>query len=113
MSEQQSIRNWSGESVAAVLVIALLIQGLAGFALCGLYADGAFFVTQILARQSFAIFAPSRWMSSVFIEFPELTAIKLGISTANSVALIFSVTTNLLPGALFCAAGRLQPAPGT
>lgn len=105
MSEQHSIRNWLGRDVAAVLVLAIVIQGFAGLVLRGLYADGAFFVTQILAGQSLAIFAPSRWMSSVIVEFPELIAIKLGIGTPNRVALIFSVTTNLLPGALFLLSG--------
>ena len=109
MSAQKSIGNWPGESVAVVLVLALLIQGLAGLALRGLYADGAFFVTQILASQSF-VYAPSRWMSSVIAEFPAMTAIKLGIGTPNRVALIFSVTTNVLPGVLFLLCRLALPA---
>ena len=109
MSVQKSIGNWPGESVAVVLVLALLIQGLAGLALRGLYADGAFFVTQILASQSF-VYAPSRWMSNVIAEFPAMTAIKLGIGTPNRVALIFSVTTNVLPGVLFLLCRLALPA---
>ena len=89
--------------------IALLIQGVAGLTFRGLYADGAPFVTHIMEDQSFTIFAPSRWMSNVIAEVPVVSAIKLGIASPQLAALIFSVTTNVLPGVIFLLSGAALP----
>ncbi len=95
--------------MGAVFVLALLIQGIAGLTFRGLYASGDAFVTHILEDQSFIIFAPSRWTATVIAEFPVVSAIKLGIATPQLAALIFSVTTNVLPGAIFLLSGAALP----
>jgi hypothetical protein len=95
--------------VSAVFVLALLIQGVAGLTFRGLYADGAPFVTHIMENQSFTIFAPSRWMSNAIAEVPVVSAIKLGIASPQLAALIFSVTTNVLPGVIFLLSAAALP----
>ena len=111
MSGQQPIGSWlgGGWGVSAVFVLALLIQGVAGLTFRGLYADGAPFVTHIMENQSFIIFAPSRWMSNAIAEVPVVSAIKLGIASPQLAALIFSVTTNVLPGVIFLLSGAALP----
>ena len=58
ISGEGGIRPRRHEGLAAVLVLALVVQVFAGFALRGLYADGAYFVTQIISHQSFMHVAP-------------------------------------------------------
>ncbi len=49
-------------------------------------------------------------MSNVILQVPEVTAIRLGIGTPHFVALIFSVTTNVLPGCVFLLCAAALPA---
>ncbi len=49
-------------------------------------------------------------MSNVIVEFPEVAAIKLGIGSPTGVAVLFSVTTNVLPGVLFLLCGLILAA---
>jgi len=65
ISGEGGIRPRRHEGLAAVLVLALVVQVFAGFALRGLYADGAYFVTQIISHQSFMHVAPC--LSSGFV----------------------------------------------
>jgi hypothetical protein len=94
------IAPWRQEGVPAVLVLALVVQVVAGFALRGLYADGAYFVTQIIGHQSFIFTVPARRTATFLAQFPAVTAVTLGIVTPQRIAMIFSITTNVLPGFL-------------
>ncbi len=112
MSKTTSYRELAprgGRGVSAVFVLALLVQCVAGLTFRGLYADGAAFVTHIMEHQSFD-FAPSRLMSSVLAEVPVVSAVKLGTTSPQLAALIFSVTTNVLPGVIFLLSGAALPA---
>ena len=88
--------------LALVLALAtiLVMQGWAGMALRGLYADGAYYAEQLLLRQSFTIIEPSRWTSQMLIQTPVVLAMMLGLDSPQAVALAFSLATNLLPLAL-------------
>ena len=101
ISAEGAIRPWPVEGVVAVLVVALVVQVLAGFALRGLYADGAFHVTQIIGHQSFFFTAPGRRTATFLVQAPEVVAIMLGVTAPQVIATIFSVTTNVLPGFVF------------
>src|SRR5579872_2109760 len=90
-----------GEIATIAIMLALLAQIDAGLALRGLYADGAFAVTQALGNQGFAILQPARWLSNVILQLPLALAIKAGLSDTRTAALIFSLASNLLPGIAF------------
>lgn len=101
---------WRDESIGVALVLALAVQVFAGLSLRGLFADGAFFVTQIVSEHSFFIPAPSRWMSTVLYELPALAAVELGMDTPGEVALIYSLATNVMPGAILLLCRAALPA---
>ena len=92
-----------------MLVLALVVQVVAGFALRGLYADGAFFVTQIVGHQSFVFTVPARRTATFLAQFPAVTAVILGIVTPQRIAMIFSITTNVLPGFLLLLCRERRP----
>jgi hypothetical protein len=75
----------------------------AGFALRGLYADGAYYVEQILLRHSFAVVEHARSTSQILTQMPAVLLMWLGEDSAHAVALAFSLTTNLMPLALTVA----------
>jgi hypothetical protein len=99
--EDLTIGPWRVEGVVAVLVLALLVQVFAGFALRGLYADGAFHVSQVIGHQSFIFSAPARSTVTFLVQAPEVTAVMLGVTAPQLIATSFSVTTNVLPGFVF------------
>jgi hypothetical protein len=102
---------WPIDELSAVLVLAILGQAVAGLALRGIYADGAHWVTQVTALHRFVIFQPARWTINFLFELPIVTTIKLhGISTPQSAALIFSLTTNMLPGFIILSCRYALPA---
>jgi hypothetical protein len=102
---------WPIDELSAVLVLAILGQADAGLALRGIYADGAHWVTQVTALHRFVIFQPARWTINFLFELPIVTTIKLfGISTPQSAALIFSLTTNMLPGFIILSCRYALPA---
>jgi hypothetical protein len=82
-----------GLGLPVVFILALLVQLQAGFALRGLYADGAFFATQILARP--------RRLSSYILEAPPLLAMEGGIRNAHLLIVVFNVWIAVIPGLLF------------
>jgi hypothetical protein len=90
-----------GLGLPVVFILALLVQLQAGFALRGLYADGAFFATQILARQTFYIGAGARRLSSYILEAPPLLAMEGGIRNAHLLIVVFNVWIAVIPGLLF------------
>lgn len=85
-------------AVAASVILAVLIQVYAGVSLRGLYADGAFYATQLAAHQ--AELHPARLMSSIIVEWPVMVAVRLGVQTPHGVALVYSLITNLMPGVI-------------
>ena len=78
------------------MILAVLIQGYAGAALRGLYADGAHIVTRLAEHRPYV--QPARAMSGWIAEWPVVAAMNLGVETPHGVALAFSLVSNLLPG---------------
>ena len=92
-------------ALAGSVILAVLVQVYAGATLRGMYADGASFTTQLAAQQclgwhyhSACISEPPRMMSTLINQGPVIVAMRLGVQTPHSVALVFSLVTNLLPG---------------
>jgi hypothetical protein len=83
-------------AVAATAILAVLIQVYAGATLRGVYADGAYFATQLAALHP--LIHPARVMSAVIAQWPVVVAMRLGVQTPHAVALVFSLATNVLPG---------------
>ena len=102
--------RWRCQGLAVVFAVSCAIQALLGLSFRGLYADGAYFVTQIAAQQDFYIAAPARRTSGLILELPLVAAIKLGIESPYHLALIFSIFVNLLPGAVFILCRTALPA---
>jgi hypothetical protein len=98
------VESWSKtlwpnrHGLTIVFVIALVVQVQAAMTLRGLYADGAFFGSQILASRGIDVFQPARWVSSVILQLPVVTAMGLGVRSTHRLMLAFSLSTNLLPG---------------
>jgi hypothetical protein len=78
------------------VILALLIQIYAGVSLRGVYADGAYVVTRLAMHQS--LINPARWTATKIAQWPVSAAMSLGVQTPHGIALVFSLTTNLLPG---------------
>lgn len=101
-------------ALAISLGAILLMQIWAGLALRGLYADGAYYVEQILLRDSFAVVEHSRSTSQILTQIPAVLLMWLGQDRAHTTALAFSLATNLMPFALTVAClGVLPPADRT
>jgi hypothetical protein len=83
-------------ALAASAILAVLIQLYAGTTLRGVYSDGAFYATRLAAHLS--ILHPGRVMSNFIVGWPVVAAIHLGVQTPYSVALVWSIVSNLLPG---------------
>ena len=84
-------------ALAVALAAILIMQIWAGIALRGLYADGAYYVEQILLRHSFAVVEHARSTSQILTQAPAVLLMWLGQDSTHTVALAFSVTTNLMP----------------
>jgi hypothetical protein len=108
--QRHFIGVWAARNgVAIMLLAALLVQSQAGFALRGLYADGSFFTTQIVASKSFYVFQPARWVSSIILEAPVVAAMMLGEMQPDKLATVFSLSANLLPGLGFLLCLAVTP----
>ena len=96
-------------ALAAALAAILLAQIWAGIALRGLYADGAYYVEQILLRHSFAVVEHSRSTSEILTQMPAVLTMWLGQGRIHAVAVAFSLATNLMPVALTLACLAVLP----
>ncbi len=96
-------------ALAFSLGLILLMQIWAGIALRGLYADGAYYVEQILLRHSFAVVEHSRSTSQILTQMPAVLTMWLGQGSARGVALAFSLASNLMPLALTLACLAVLP----
>ena len=85
-------------AVAASAILAVLIQVYAGATLRGLYADSAYYAVQIAAQQTITEIHFARLTTNVILQGPVVAAAHLGVEAPHSVALAFSLVTNLLPG---------------
>ena len=85
-------------AVAASAILAVLIQVYAGATLRGLYADSAYYAVKIAAQQTITEIHFARLTTNVILQGPVVAAAHLGVEAPHSVALVFSLVTNLLPG---------------
>jgi hypothetical protein len=83
-------------TLAASVILAVLVQAYAGATLRGLYADGAYVVTRLAIHQS--LVNPARWIATMIAQWPVVAAMGLGVQSPHDIALVFSLATNLLPG---------------
>ncbi len=97
-------------ALAVALGAILLMQLWAGLALRGLYADGAYYVEQILLRHSFAVVEHSRSTSQILMQIPAVLLMWLGQDRTHTTALAFSLATNLTPWALTVTCLAVLPA---
>jgi hypothetical protein len=84
-------------ALAIALGAILLLQIWAGLTLRGLYADGAYYVGQILLRHSFAVVEHARSTSQILTQIPAVVLMWLGQDSAHGVAVAFSLATNVMP----------------
>ncbi|MFT8657493.1 MAG: hypothetical protein ABF785_12445 [Acetobacter papayae] len=89
--------------------LALCVQFYAGVMLRGLYADGAFFVTHIAAKQGLCITQPARSFSQLLTQWPVVVGMWLGKRSLYDIALGFSLSTNIMPGLFILVACFVLP----
>jgi hypothetical protein len=87
--------GWSALVAGLGLLFAAQVD--AGVALRGLYADGVFYVARIYAHGGMAIVEPSRWTAQFIMQAPVATGMAFGLDGPRDVALLFSLSTNLVP----------------
>lgn len=96
----------SGLPRPLVLALALLLatQIWAGLILRGLYADGSYYAARLWLDRGFVVIEPSRMASQVLMQAPAVLAMRLGVTDPHLVALLFSLSINLMPSLLAIAA---------
>jgi hypothetical protein len=95
--------------IAAALLAAAGVQIWAGLALLGLQADGAYCVRAMLTGPGLACIEPARRVVQIAMEAPALGALLLGLRDLHAVAVIFSLSLQLLPLLLTALACALAP----
>jgi hypothetical protein len=95
-------------TLAASVILAILVQIYAGASLRGLYADGAFIVTRLASHQS--LVNPARWTATMIVQWPVVAARDLSVQTPHGIALAFSLVSNLLPGLIILLCLPVLPA---
>lgn len=90
-----------GDGLSPFLYVALGLlaatQIWAGLSLRGLYADGSYYAARLWLAQSFVVIEPSRLTAQVLMQAPVVLAMRLGVTSPHAVALLFSLSTNLIP----------------
>jgi hypothetical protein len=104
-----SLEEFGWASLAVGLGLLFAAQVDAGIALRGLYADGVFYVARIYAHGAMAIVEPSRWTAQFIMQMPVAAGMALGLDSPRGVALLFSLSTNLVPLLLTAACFWLLP----
>lgn len=85
-------------------------QSVAGLALRGLYADGAFYAAALWNQQGFAVIEPARWTAQALMQAPVVLAMRLGATSPLDIATALSLSTNLMPLVLTGASLAVLPA---
>ncbi len=94
---QISLEAFGWVCLAAGLGLLFAAQIDAGIALRGLYADGVFYAARIYAHGAMAIVEPSRWTAQFIMQAPVAAGMAFGLDSPRGVALLFSLSTNLVP----------------
>ena len=108
MEQQQAARRLR-VGVGVALAAACLVQFVAGIALLGLQADGAYCLRVLLSRQGFACIDPARRTVQALLEAPTLGAVALGVRDLPTAGAIFSLSLQLMPILLTALACSLAP----
>ena len=66
-----------------VLIMMLLIGVMGVYAARGLYADGSFWLFEMLSRKGFYIFDPHRAYAQTLMQLPVIASLELGITSLN------------------------------
>ena len=94
------IRNFavSFHTVAWVVFLAIVATNVvASLELRGLYADGAFYLLNMIKEEGFWLWEPSRRTVQFLQQLPSVIAIAYGIHDAHTLAVVYSFTMQLLP----------------
>lgn len=98
-------------SISIRLLVIFLIFSLAAFeiyAALGLYADGSFFLANILNSNGFFIFYKARAFAQLITQIPIVFALKIGVDNLNILIGLHSFGLIAIPAGLWIAALMLQ-----
>ncbi|MCB8880333.1 hypothetical protein ACELLULO517_08820 [Acidisoma cellulosilytica] len=93
----------------AALALLFLTQIWAGLALRGLFADGAFYAAHLWLARGFVIIEPSRLTAQILVQAPVVLGMRLGATRPQAVALLFSLSSTLMPLLLTGSAVLILP----
>ncbi|MCB8874689.1 hypothetical protein [Acidisoma silvae] len=82
------------------LALLVLTQVWAGCILRGLFADGCYYAARLWLQQGFVVIEPSRLTAQILVQAPVVLGMRLGATSPQAVALLFSLSTNLTPALL-------------
>ena len=85
-----------------IIACALLVltQIWAGYILRGLFADGCYYAARLWLAQGFVVIEPSRLTAQLLVQAPVVLGMRLGATSPQAVARLFSLSTNLVPALL-------------
>ena len=81
----------------SILFLVLLVNVYGALELRGLYADGAGVVMKVLVRSNFKFAEPSRLTVHFLQQLPTVLAIRAGLKDIQMAAVLYGLTTQLLP----------------
>ena len=81
----------------------------ASLELRGLYADGAFYLLRMIQEDGFWLFEPSRRTVQFLQQLPSVVGMAYGIHDADTLAVIYSLTMQLLPLAFVATSYLVLP----
>jgi hypothetical protein len=97
-------------TVAWVVFLAIVATNVvASLELRGLYADGAFYLLNMIQEEGFWLFEPSRRTVQFLQQLPSVMAIVYGIHDVGTLAVVYSLTMQLLPLAFVAACYIVLP----
>ena len=82
---------------AAILVAAALANIHAALALRGYFADGSYWLVEMISRGGFFLQEEARLAADFLEELPTVLALGLGISSVHSLGVVWGLTLHLLP----------------
>ena len=83
-----------------VFLSAMAVNVAASLELRGLYADGAHYLLEMIKKEGFSLIEPSRRTVQFLQQMPSVIGIASGIHDMGTLAVVYSLTMQLLPLAL-------------
>ena len=92
-----------------VVLVAMAVNVAASLELRGLYADGAHYLLEMIQKEGFCLIEPSRRMVQFLQQMPSVMGMAFGIHDMVTLAVVYSLTMQLLPLALVAACYLVLP----